>query len=134
MGGVLQAEAFAQRFSQRQQQAGEKDQEGHQLLKKFFTALQQQQAADQPSERGSRQDISAAMPRIDVPVTVLAGTRDEILPEALLRREVVDRLSDARLIRVPGAGHLLPLEAPDAVAAAVRAAVEALAEPMRADA
>lgn len=69
---------------------------------------------------GGREDISAAMPCVSVPVTILSGTRDVVLPTALMRDEVAERLADARVDTVPGAGHLLPLEAPQAVAGAIR--------------
>lgn len=68
---------------------------------------------------GSREDISASMPRVAASVTILSGTRDTILPTDMLRDEVAGRLVDVRVVTVPNAGHLLPLEAPDAVAAAI---------------
>lgn len=68
---------------------------------------------------GSREDITSVMPPIMVPVTILSGTCDTVLPTALLRREVAGRLRTADLQTVPGAGHLLPFEAPNAVAAAI---------------
>ena len=68
---------------------------------------------------GSREDISPAMSRINVPVTTVSGTDDTVLPTLLLDREVAGRLSRVRTIVVQGAGHLLPLEAPDEVASAI---------------
>jgi len=70
-------------------------------------------------QHGSREDISAAMQMIDVPVTILSGDGDAAVPRNLIKREVVARLPHARLISVPGAGHLLPLEAPEVVAAII---------------
>jgi pimeloyl-ACP methyl ester carboxylesterase len=69
---------------------------------------------------GSREDISDRMPRIEVPVVVLAGAKDSGMTPELLQCEVVDRLPDARLIVVPDAAHLLPLEAPQIVADSIR--------------
>jgi pimeloyl-ACP methyl ester carboxylesterase len=69
---------------------------------------------------GSRTDISGEIGTINVPVTILSGSADAVLPTALLHREVAERLSGSALLPIPGAGHLLPLEAPDAVAAAIR--------------
>ena len=74
---------------------------------------------------GSREDISFAMSQIDVPVTILSGSADAVLPSAVLNREVAARLSDVRNMAIPGAGHLLPLEAPDAVVAVI---IQVLAE------
>lgn len=65
---------------------------------------------------GSREDLSDDIGGIEVPVTVLSGTCDSVLPTDLIRREVAARLPGANLIEVVGAGHLLPLEAPEAVA------------------
>ena len=73
-------------------------------------------------EHGSREDISAEMPGVAVPVAVLSGTCDRVIPTAVIEREVAGRVADARVTTVPGAGHLLPVEAPDAVAAAIRRA------------
>lgn len=77
-------------------------------------------------QHGSREDISAAMSCIDVPVIVLSGDCDEALPCTLIQREVVDRLGRASFVRVPDSGHLLPLEAPNAVAELIRRGVEGL--------
>jgi pimeloyl-ACP methyl ester carboxylesterase len=77
-------------------------------------------------EGGSREDISGAMPRIDAPALILSGDRDEAIATDLVEREVAARLKTARVIVVPGAGHLLPLEAPDAVAGAIWDCADAL--------
>lgn len=65
---------------------------------------------------GSREDISDEVAAIEVPVTILSGACDTVLPTRLIRREVAARLRDASVLAVPGAGHLLPLEAPEIVA------------------
>jgi pimeloyl-ACP methyl ester carboxylesterase len=56
--------------------------------------------------------------RVRVPVSVLVGEHDPFLPAARLRRGA-RWLPDARVEVVAGTGHLLPVEAPDAVAGAV---------------
>jgi pimeloyl-ACP methyl ester carboxylesterase len=73
-------------------------------------------------EGGSREDISGMMHLIDVPASILSGDRDTALPTALIEREVAARLERADVARVVGTGHLIPLEAPVAVAAAIRRA------------
>lgn len=70
-------------------------------------------------EIGSREDITAVMLDVAVPVLLLSGARDIIVPTALINAEIVPRLPNARLQTVPGAGHLLPVEAPDIVAAMI---------------
>ncbi len=80
-------------------------------------------------EHGSREDISARMDRVAVPVTVVSGTCDPVVPTALQHR-LVSMLPDARLVTVPGAGHLLPIEDPDAVTTAVEDAVATCGRPV----
>ncbi|MBA3345445.1 MAG: alpha/beta fold hydrolase [Gemmatimonadales bacterium] len=72
-------------------------------------------------EIGSREDISPMMSGVAVPVLVVAGASDPHLPAELLEREVVQPVANARMVRVPDAGHLLPIEAPAAVARLIRA-------------
>jgi non-heme chloroperoxidase len=63
-------------------------------------------------------DLSAGLPGVDVPVIVLSGTKDRLTVPAASRR-IVDLLPRARLEVIPGAGHMLPWEAPDRVVAAI---------------
>lgn len=70
-------------------------------------------------EGGSREDISGSMGSVDVPSLILSGDRDTAIPTELIEREVAARVKSAKIVIVRGAGHLLPLEAPGAVAAAV---------------
>ncbi len=81
-------------------------------------------------EAGSREDISEAMARIDVPTLVVAGAADAPLTAPLLEREVVGRLADARLTTLPDAAHLLPLEAPAAVAGLIDAHCRSIGAPV----
>ncbi len=74
-------------------------------------------------EAGSREDISALMPHIAIPAVILCGGNDCVIPCNVQRREVASRLRNATVVEIPDAGHLLPLEAPDAVAAAIRAGI-----------
>jgi 3-oxoadipate enol-lactonase len=66
-----------------------------------------------------RADSRPTLPTIDVPVLVLVGDEDGMTPPADAEA-MVTALSDARFSRIARAGHLAPLERPDAVAAAVR--------------
>ncbi len=76
------------------------------------TYLRHQQAIiDRPD---SRPDLAG----IAVPTLVLVGDADAItMPEAA--REMADGIAGARLVTVPGAGHLTLAEQPDAVTAAM---------------
>jgi len=69
----------------------------------------------------SQEDITAEVARIAVPTVVLSGADDRVDPPAVLRRELLTRIPQARLHVVPDAGHLLPLEAPMTVAGLLRA-------------
>ncbi|GAA1221085.1 alpha/beta hydrolase [Kitasatospora nipponensis] len=70
--------------------------------------------------RGMARDITDAARAIEVPVTVLVGEHDVVEPPHVLREHLLPHIPHARLTTVPGAGHLLPLEAPDALAAELR--------------
>ncbi|MGW1597154.1 alpha/beta fold hydrolase [Streptomyces sp. NPDC002343] len=68
---------------------------------------------------GIARDITEQARRIGVPVAVLAGEHDKVEPPAVLREYLLPHVPHATLATVPGAGHLLPLEAPEAVAGAL---------------
>lgn len=64
-------------------------------------------------------DSRAILPTIELPTLVLVGSDDDETPVAYAEA-IVERMPNARLEVVPRAGHLLNLEAPDAVNAAIR--------------
>ncbi len=66
---------------------------------------------------GSMQPVWGRLGELTMPVTVLAGERDTKF--RVLGRRLADELPDGSLEVVPGAGHGLLLEAPEAVAAAL---------------
>jgi pimeloyl-ACP methyl ester carboxylesterase len=66
-----------------------------------------------------RADSRPTLATIDVPVLVLVGEEDRLTPPAD-SEAMVTALPDARFSRIPDAGHLAPLEQPEAVAAATR--------------
>ncbi|GAB2962031.1 alpha/beta hydrolase [Hymenobacter coalescens] len=71
--------------------------------------------------QGSREDICALLPRVRVPVFLVAGTADAVLPPQVHQRELLPCLPGSTTLHlIEGAGHLLPLEAPGEVAAALR--------------
>ncbi|GJG85990.1 hydrolase [Gemmatimonadetes bacterium T265] len=61
---------------------------------------------------GSREDLAALAPRVNVPTLVVAGGEDPVMAHAMLEREVRDRVAGARMVDVPHVGHLVPVEAP----------------------
>jgi len=67
---------------------------------------------------GSRPDMTAAMSRVLQPTLLVVGAEDAITPpECLERAETL--MPAARLLIVPEAGHLVPLEQPQVFNAAV---------------
>jgi pimeloyl-ACP methyl ester carboxylesterase len=50
----------------------------------------------------------------DIPVVVMSGTRDRLLPMAYSRR-IADEIPGAELVLAPGAGHMLMVERPELV-------------------
>ena len=67
-------------------------------------------------ERGMTRDVSAGLQGVTLPVEVLIGEHDRIEREAVLRPALIRLLPQATFTIVPGVGHLLPLEAPEAIA------------------
>lgn len=63
-------------------------------------------------------DLDRRLDRITLPTWVLAGSEDRLTPPALGAR-IAAAIDGARYIELPGRGHMLPLEAPDDVVAAV---------------
>jgi 3-oxoadipate enol-lactonase len=67
-----------------------------------------------------RPDSTALLPALgDIPTLVLVGAEDRITPPDGAR-VMADRIPGAHLVVVPGAGHLTPLEAPEATTTEVR--------------
>lgn len=60
-------------------------------------------------------DLTTLLPSVKIPVTVVVGSRDALTPVRAAQR-IAHLVEGARLEIVPGAGHQLPLEAPDLVA------------------
>jgi len=64
-------------------------------------------------------DALASAAKVRMPATVVLGERDLMTP-AKSGRELASALPDARVVTLPGAGHMLMSERPDEVLAAVR--------------
>jgi pimeloyl-ACP methyl ester carboxylesterase len=72
---------------------------------------------------GSREDISARMERVTVPVRIIVGSDDHALPPDVQPRLVLPYLKNATLTTLAGAGHLLPWEVPEALAVFIADAI-----------
>lgn len=75
------------------------------------------------TDSGSREDVSSLAAGVRVPTLVVAGSDDESLGAPVQRETTVRLVPGARLETVEGAGHFVPLDAPEAVARLVRAHV-----------
>lgn len=71
-------------------------------------------------EHGSREDLSADIDGLTLPTLVVSGVEDRIIPPHLQRAKTLPRLTDGYLITVTRTGHLLPLEAEEAVTDLIR--------------
>ena len=69
-------------------------------------------------------DEFAAGPYLEgLPGAVLVGTKDDVTPREQADL-IMEKWPDAELVEVDGAGHMLPLEAPDAVNQAIERVLE----------
>jgi pimeloyl-ACP methyl ester carboxylesterase len=66
--------------------------------------------------RGIAANITGAAQQICVDTTVIAGSRDVVEPVDVLRQHLIPFISGARIHVLDGPGHLIPLEAPGALA------------------
>ena len=64
-------------------------------------------------------DMMTALGRIEQPALIITGEEDRSTPPKYATY-LRDHLENARLALIPGAGHYVQVEAPDAVAAAIR--------------
>ena len=69
---------------------------------------------------GTREDISARIPDVRVPLLVIAGERDEGMSASFLRSALVEKIAGTRLEEIAGAGHLMPQEKPEEIARLIR--------------
>jgi pimeloyl-ACP methyl ester carboxylesterase len=61
-----------------------------------------------------RHDTRDRLPQVSAPTLVMVGAEDTETPESYARA-IAERIPGARLVVVPGAGHLLNVEAPEVV-------------------
>ncbi|HET9772043.1 MAG TPA: alpha/beta fold hydrolase [Acidimicrobiia bacterium] len=80
------------------------------VRRQFLTALQ-------------AMDFRAGLAAVTAPTTVVVGSRDLLTPPRL-GRALATAIPGARLVEVPGAGHMLPYEQPDLLAEIIVSAGE----------
>lgn len=73
-------------------------------------------------QKGSRENISALMPGIKVPVLIISGASDSNFPTVFLKKEFLKYFPGASFKEIKG-GHLLPVEVPLALAKLVHKSV-----------
>jgi pimeloyl-ACP methyl ester carboxylesterase len=66
-----------------------------------------------------RPDVTEQLPKIDVPALVICGEHDAISPPAEME-QFTAKMPNAKFVKIAGAGHMAPLEAPATVNAAIR--------------
>jgi len=66
----------------------------------------------------ARPDCTDILPQIDVPTLVICGQDDQITPPAEMQN-MAEAIPGAQFVQIPNAGHLAPLENPDAVNGAI---------------
>jgi 3-oxoadipate enol-lactonase len=63
-------------------------------------------------------DLRAELRTVDVPAVVVLGTVDRLVPN-VLTRAIADHIPGAHLVELRHAGHMLPYERPDDLAAVI---------------
>jgi 3-oxoadipate enol-lactonase len=67
-------------------------------------------------EYAMREDIVEKANRINVPVLVIAGRKDMVEPVERVRKEVLEKIQEAKMVVIEESGHMLPVEVPLLVA------------------
>lgn len=62
-----------------------------------------------------------------MPTLAVAAEDDETLPPEVIEREIAGRIPGAAFTTLPGSRHLIPIDAPDALAATILAWLEGVA-------
>jgi pimeloyl-ACP methyl ester carboxylesterase len=100
----------------------------HEEHHRYFNGFSDARTVAEAFDASVSTDVRAAAPRVAVPTVLIAGEADRIAPLAG-QRTAVDLFPDARLVVVPGTGHLAHYETPGLVADAIRDFLAALPAP-----
>lgn len=87
-------------------------------LRRMMAASDRRGVAAALRGMAARPDMTAAIAEISCPTLLVVGDEDVLTPPAEMR-SMAETIPGARFVEIPGAGHLAPLEAPAAVAAAL---------------
>jgi len=68
---------------------------------------------------GHAEDVSAYAHQITAPTLVIAGEHDQVEPAHVLVENLLPHIPGATMVTIPDVGHLLPLESPGELAAAI---------------
>jgi len=120
-----QAVEFVRRANPRMADAGLRDRVRHGLRPLAgggFEWKYDKVLRDMMRQGGRRDTIDLWEPlrRIAVPALLVRGAESDVLSADVAKR-MIDALPDGRLVEIPGAGHTVPADQPEAFARAVRA-------------
>ena len=73
---------------------------------------------------GNNYDVLPALPNLKIPTLVVAGALDRLIPPAAARA-IAGAAPGARYVEVPESGHMIAVEQPAALAAALDPFLEA---------
>jgi pimeloyl-ACP methyl ester carboxylesterase len=97
----------------------------HDQHRRYFSRFASRATVVEGFDASLSADVTAVASRLAMPVLLIAGERDEIAPLEG-QRDAVGVFPDARLVVIPGVGHLIHYETPDAAADAIRAFLDGL--------
>lgn len=100
----------------------------HEEHHRYFNGFSDARTVAEAFRASVSTDVRAAAPLVNVPTVLIAGDRDRIAPLAG-QRKAVELFPDARLVVLPGTGHLAHYEAPGLVADAIRSFLAELPAP-----
>lgn len=97
----------------------------HEEHHRYFNGFSDARTAAEAFRASVSTDVRAAAPRVNVPTVLIVGERDRIAPVEG-QRAALELFPDARLVVVPGTGHLAHYETPGEVADAIRSFIAEL--------
>lgn len=90
----------------------------HDQHHRYFSKFADRNSVVESFEASIAHDVSMVASRIEVPTLLIGADNDPIVPEAA-QHKLVDLFADAKLIVLPGVGHLVHYEKPREAATAI---------------